>query len=55
MNSIKTRSQIVMESYLSMRVPEIHRLGIKNYLSPRPQTGKGASWMGRKEKTNKNN
>lgn len=49
----KSRSQIVMESYLSGRVPEVHRLGIKDYNKPRNQTGRGASWMGRKEKVSK--
>lgn len=43
----KTRSQIVMESYLSGRVPEIHRLGIKDSRLPRKQSGRGASWVGR--------
>lgn len=51
----KSRSDVIMEAYLSMNIPELHRQGLTNrYIySPRPQSGKGASWMGRKQETKK--
>lgn len=49
---MKTRNDLVREAYLKRTIPELHRNGISilDIYRPRPQTGKGASFMGKYNK-----
>ncbi len=52
---MKTRDEMIREAYLKKTIPELHRnnVSILNIFRPRPQTGKGSSFMGKQNNKNK--